>query len=253
MTSRPAVKPALVTRPQRARCAILVAAMLAACSPPVARRPAVLPPVPRAAYTQLVPELTGAPRLGNTMGFYVSTCLFQNDPNCLQIIFGIGEITAKTPDHFVAFTQALQDVLPGGIRGQWGVLLDSAGGDVAGAIDLGTQFRLHNWNTVVGLDYPLAGQWRIATCASACVYAVAGGLHRFVLKDNVLAVHQFRESSVRLNVAQVQYLSAALGVYLTRMGVSTNLQNVAGLTLPGDLTTLTIRDALALGLATTGG
>jgi hypothetical protein len=40
-----------------------------------------------------------------------------------------------------------------------------------------------------------------------------------------------------------------IGAYLFQMGVSPNLQTVASLTLPGQLTTLTIQDALTLGLA----
>ena len=50
----------------------------------------------------------------------------------------------------------------------------------------------------------------------------------------------------------MQYLTAQIAVYLTTMGVSPDLQTVAGLTLPNGLTPLTIRDALALGVATHG-
>jgi hypothetical protein len=255
MASRPAVEPALVTRAQRALCTILVAATLAACSPPVAPRPAArplaAPPVQRQ-YTPLVPNLTlGSPIDGSSMRFFVPTCLFQNDPNCLQAIFAIGEITPKTPGHFAMFTHALQYTLPGGLQGKWAVILDSSGGNVAAALELGTQFRQHNWNTTVGLDYPLAGQWRTATCASACVYLFAGGPDRLVLKDNVLGVHQFTDgATLRMNVAQAQYLTASISAYLIQMGVSANLQTVAGLTPPNGLTPLTIQDAVVLGLAT---
>jgi hypothetical protein len=252
--SRPAVEPALVTRAQRVLCTILVAATLAACSPPVAPRPAprplAAPPVQHQRFTELIPDLTSAPLFEHTMGFYVPTCTFRNDPNCLHVIFGIGPITPKTPTQFAAFTEALQDVLPGGLQGDWAVILDSAGGNVAAALELGTQFRQHNWNTVVGLDYRLAGRWRTAQCASACVYLFAAGPTRIVLKDNVPGVHQFTDGSIRMNVASAQYLTASIGVYLTAMGVSPNLQTVAGLTPSHGMTPLTIQEALTLGLAT---
>jgi hypothetical protein len=150
---------------------------------------------------------------------------------------------------FAAFTDALESVL-GGYMGRWGVILDSPGGDLASALKLGTMFRTAGWDTVVGLNYSIAGQWRTARCTSACVYTFAGGPARLILKDNALAVHQFSEGARLLSVAQVQYLTAQIAVYLTTMGVSPNLQTVAGLTLPSGLTPLTIHDALALGVAT---
>src|SRR5215470_5183070 len=103
MASRPAVEPALVTRAQRALCTILVAATLAACSPPTGPRPSAAPlaapPVPIAL---VAPDLTRGVGGGNSMGFYISTCLYQPEPgaNCLNLVFGIGDITARTPADF---------------------------------------------------------------------------------------------------------------------------------------------------------
>ena len=253
MPTRPAVEPALVTRAQRALCTMLVAATLAACGPPPRPLPAAASPPARSApdLSLLTPDLTAGPPLGGAMGFYVPTCLFRSDPGCVHLIFAIGEITPDTSIQFAAFTDTLENVL-GGYTGRWGVILDSPGGDLASALKLGTMFRTAGWDTVVGLDYPIAGQWRTARCTSACVYTFAGGPVRLILKDNALAVHQFTEGTRLLNVAQVQYLTAQIAVYLTTMGVSPDLQTVAGLTLPNELTPLTIRDALALGVATRG-
>jgi hypothetical protein len=253
MATRPAVEPALVTRARRALCTILVAATLAACGPPPRSLPAAAPPPARSApdLSLLTPDLTAGPPLGGAMGFYVPTCLFRSDPGCVHLIFAIGEITPDTLIQFAAFTAALENVF-GGYTGRWGVILDSPGGDLASALKLGTMFRAARWDTVVGLDYPIAGQWRTARCTSSCVYTFAGGPVRLILKDNALAVHQFSEGARLLSVAQVQYLTAQIAVYLAKMGVSPDLQTVAGLTLPSALTPLTIRDALALGVATRG-
>jgi hypothetical protein len=132
------------------------------------------------------------------------------------------------------------------------VILDSRGGTVTAAIELGKQFRQFGWNTAVGYRYPLpsSGRWHPSECASACIYLFAGGLHRYVHEDNVLAVHQFSDGGhAHMTIAGAQYLSGIIGAYLFAMGVSPNLQTVASLTLPGQFTTLTIQDALALGLA----
>jgi hypothetical protein len=254
---RPAVKPALVTRAQRALCTVLVAATFAACSPPVAPRPAASPlAAPPTRYAVATPDLTRGVGGGQTMGFYISACLYQPpSATCLNLVFGLGAITARTPHDFEVFSQTLDRVLPHGLAGsgtgKWAVVLDSEGGNVVAALELGHQFREHNWNTVVGLDYPLAGQWRIATCASACVYAFAGGPQRFVFKDNVLGVHQFTDGAkLRMNVAQAQYLTASISAYLIQMGVSANVQALAGLTPANGVTPLMMQDAIALGLAT---
>jgi hypothetical protein len=256
MASGPAVGPALITRAQRALCTVLVAATLAACSPPASPRPSATPlAAPPIRYAQAAPDLTRGVGGGPTMGFYVSTCLYEPEPgaDCLNLVFGIGDITARTPADFDLFTATLNRVLPHGLagrgKGHWGVLLDSSGGNVAAAMELGRAFRQHNWNTVVGLDYPLAGQWRTASCASACVYLFAGGVHRYVFKDNVLGVHQFTNASPHITVAQVQYSTAMISAYLVQMGVSANVQALAGLTPASGVTPFTIQDALTLGLA----
>src|SRR5262249_16262315 len=131
IASRPAVEPALVTRAQRALCTILVAATLAACTPPAPPRPSPAPlPAPPPHHSQGGADLRGGVGGGNTMGFYVSTCLYQQEPNCLNLVFALGEITAHTPADFVAFAQVLNGALPGGLQGHWAVVLDSSGGNV---------------------------------------------------------------------------------------------------------------------------
>src|SRR5262249_3226622 len=120
-----------------------------------------------------------------------------------------------------------------------------------GAMRLGRTIREANWSTVVGYDYPLNGQWRTATCVSACVYSFAGGVVRSMLKDNTLAVHQFTAPAPRtVTLAQAQYATPGLAGSPPLMGVSPNVQTIAGLTLPDGLTPLTRQDALALGVAT---
>jgi hypothetical protein len=251
MASRPAVKPALVTPAQRVLCTILVAATFAACSPPAAARPVSRPINAAPPQTAVpVPDFARGRGGGATMGFYVSTCLSKHGPRCLNFVFAIGEITPRTPQDFGAFTQELHRVLPQGFADTdpWALIFDSPGGNVAAALALGRAIRAQGWDTVAGADYPLAGQTRMAKCASACVYAFAGGARRYVVRDDAIGVHQF--TSPQMTVADAQYLTATLSAYLIDMGVSANLQALAGLTLAQNVTVLTERDALALGLAT---
>ena len=252
MASGPAVKPALVMHAQRALSTILVAATLAACSPPSGPRPAPVPAPVR--YTQPSPDLTlGYTSDRHSMAFFLPTCVRQNDlEHCLQIVFAIGAITERTPEDFATFLRATAHLLPNGYTGQWVLGLDSPGGSVVAALTLGRQIRTLGWNTVTGAPYPIAGTWVDAECASACVYVFAGGVKRAVGRDNALSVHQFADGgAAHMNIAGAQYLSGVIGLYLAQMGVSANLQTVAALTLPNQLTPLTVQDALTLGLATT--
>src|SRR5262249_30016466 len=115
------------------------------------------------------------------------------------------------------------------------------------ALTLGQQIRTLGWNTVTGAPYPIAGTWVDAECASACVYVFAGGVKRAVGRDNALSVHQFADGAGQsMNIAVAQYLSGVIGVYLARMGVNADLQNVAALTPPNRLTPLTVQDALTV-------
>jgi hypothetical protein len=202
------------------------------------------------------PDLARGMGGGSTMGFYVASCLYAPQPgtDCLNLIFGLGTITERTPADFDAFTQKLNSVLPHGLAGSgtghWAVVLDSPGGDVAASLALGRDLRQAHWNTITGYRYPLAGQWRLATCASACVYTFAGGVMRGVFADNSIGVHQFVTTSAHVTVAQVQYTTAMISAYLVEMGVSANVQALAGLTATQTVMPLTAQDAINLGLAT---
>jgi hypothetical protein len=255
MVRRPAVEPALSTHAQRALCTILVAATIAACSPLSPRSAAS--PSPRVATA--TPDLTRGIGSPHSMGFYPSTCLFDGNPGelCYNVIFGIGPITEHTDADAVAFTHALDAALPGGLRGrgngEWVIVLDSDGGNVGAALTWGRDIRQAHWNTMTGIPYPLAAQWRTATCASACVYAFAGGVKRGIFTDGALAVHQFTNASPKITVAAVQYTTAVITAYLVEMGVSGDLQAIAGLTPSTTVFPLTMYQAVTIGLATNRG
>lgn len=111
-------------------------------------------------------------------------------------------------------------VLPQGVVGAWfAVMIDSPGGDVYAAMELGRLFRANQ--VMIGLS-----QWGIGRpqCASACVLAWAGAPIRIVGgmpgDDQALVIHrpygfadagrEFSDSSVRWKTLQAdirQYLS----------------------------------------------
>src|SRR5262249_7324053 len=83
---------------QRALCTILVAATLAACSAPAGPRPSATPlAAPPVRIALVAPDLTRGVGGGKSMGFYISTCLYQPEPgaDCLNLVFRIGQRPAR--------------------------------------------------------------------------------------------------------------------------------------------------------------
>jgi hypothetical protein len=211
---------------------------------PVARPAAVEAPLQRVVIPTYV-------RFNGPMDFYMLDC-WGVDPRCPNFIFAVGEITPGTAERFQAFAARVNSHIAAGVKpgpGPWAVVLDSPGGNLVAGMQLGWKLRQLNWNTVVGVQYPANGSSTVAVCASACVYSFVGGVHRVVLRDNVLAVHQFY-SDRRMTVGDVQRTTAVIDVYLTAMGASPLLQALAGITPSQNVAPLTIKDAVTLGVAT---
>jgi hypothetical protein len=105
-----------------------------------------------------------------------------------------GEITAETP---AAFERFLDDAL---IFPRQAIALNSPGGSVVAAIRLGELIREHQFLTVVGKTVPtgasiMQGHISISSlesgqCASACAFALAGGVERFLKDRSRVGVHQ---------------------------------------------------------------
>lgn len=105
-----------------------------------------------------------------------------------------GEITAATP---AAFERFLDDAL---IFPRQAIVINSLGGFVVAAIRLGEIIREHQFLTVVGKTVPsgksiMQGHISISSlgpgeCASACVFALAGGIERFLQDRSRIGVHQ---------------------------------------------------------------
>jgi hypothetical protein len=135
---------------------------------------------------------------------------------CRTFIAASGMITADTPREFVAFVR--DNALQGTQGSQAGatVVLESDGGSVLGALDLGRAIRRFGFATTVGrvverrANHGTKGGATYgdatarADCQSMCTFVLLGGVQRQVPPDARVLVHQIwlgdrREDAVAAN------------------------------------------------------
>lgn len=109
---------------------------------------------------------------------------------CVQVISAKGEINNDTADRFMAFLSnhlQEQDLRPV-------ILIDSPGGTVVGAMQLGMVFRKIGAEVIVGeaMRVPRTDRMGLSSgiCMSACVYAFFGGKQRVVPPISRLGIHR---------------------------------------------------------------
>jgi len=135
---------------------------------------------------------------------------------CRVLIAASGMITADTPRQFIAFVRdnALQQA-PGGPAGAQPaatVALESDGGSVLGAIELGRAIRRFGFATTVGRVVERRATPAMkygdlitrADCQSMCTFVLLAGVQRHVAADARVLVHQIwlgdrREDAVASN------------------------------------------------------
>lgn len=115
--------------------------------------------------------------------------------------------------------------------------IDSPGGSLGAAIEMGEEIRKRNLQTRIadGSPYLDPKQALIARegpgeCYSACVYLLAAGVIRTKVPGSSIGVHQFYglpNSSSAAALDQSQRISGALIEYLTRMGTDPLLLSAA--------------------------
>ena len=144
-----------------------------------------------------------------------------------------GEITLATPHDF------MEAGVPRGAT----VSLDSPGGNVEAAMELGRLIRLRELQTEVA---PGRG------CASACVWAFAGGRDRIYRSSlfGPLLVHRFYGVNGDNGEANAQALVARISHYLDEMGVGHQLLEMALETPSETVATVPFDNAHAWGLDT---
>lgn len=188
-----------------------------------------------------------------------------NGGNCVTCrwIVGEGVIKADTADAFVAFLAARDLSDARGLN----IHLNSPGGNLMGGVRLGLAIRQHMANTVVsaahvdkvtdnGIRWVSYEPPLDAICASACVFAFAGGVSRFASdttpgeeigfqRTGRLGVHQFYKASALATpevaifnaedaIADQKTIALLLG-FLSEMDVSADLLQLAAQTDPRDM------------------
>ncbi|MGR3484091.1 MAG: hypothetical protein ACU0BF_01990 [Paracoccaceae bacterium] len=126
------------------------------------------------------------------------------------------------------------------------VLLDSPGGSVRDAIDIGRQLR------AAGRDTALVPG---AVCLSACPYAFAGGVSRLAAQDALLGVHQHyfgRNTALPafLAVEDIQRGQGEVMGHLDTMGIDPMVMRLALLTPPDEIYLLTPQERTDFRLTT---
>lgn len=197
------------------------------------------------------------------MTFFSAT----NGGNCSTCgwIVAEGVIEADTHTRFREFLEREGLLEARGLR----VHLNSPGGDLMGALQLGILFRQQEMNTAVSAakveeiydgGLRVVGESRNADCSSACVFAFAGGVSRYASHRTPgsaigfqslgrLGVHQFYDPislvdptanilDAQDRIADQQFVSLLLN-YLSNMDVSAELLQLAAQTDPRGMHYLT--------------
>jgi len=155
---------------------------------------------------------------------------------CPSVITAQGQITDSTPTEFLSFVQ--ENVGHSDLHAV--VFLDSPGGKVVAAMELGRLWRRLGIAAVVGRADPSsssASQFLAGRCLSACVYALIGAKKRVVPAGSMVGIHRmffYDGESGPLGdggAGRRHYddggMKALLAHYTSRMGVSPELISIA--------------------------
>lgn len=163
-----------------------------------------------------------------------------------RTVYASGPIVAGT-------TEALLALIRRGHLEHARIYFDSPGGDVTESMKLGDAIRSHHLNTAIGRPGDTADDESEAICASACVFAYAGGENRFMpANSGRLGIHQFHGAKTRAAIAETQFISGLIVAYLSHMGVDPNAFAMQAMVDPDSIMWLTPKQARALGFVNDG-
>lgn len=164
-------------------------------------------------------------------------------------IYASGEITTNTVQRFLALVYAQK------IEAAQ-VYFDSPGGSLAAGIELGRAIRALGFDTGIGSRSQSTrhGDQIDSICASACAYAYAGGVSRYVSNyTGKLGLHQFYSVGTdALNGKDAQILSGVVVNYLSEMGIDSRAFSLATTADSEGMIWLSPRMAMKLRFANNG-
>jgi hypothetical protein len=178
---------------------------------------------------------------------------------CPQVIFAQGQIDEGTADNLLRFVH--ENLRSGDLHGI--VLLDSPGGHVVAAMELGLTIRRLGMAVIVarpGDQSAQTGNFFSGRCYSACVYALMGGRKRVIPPQSKVGVHRMFNYTTSFDMAEggfvrERYLDDGdmrrmLTRYTRTMGVDSNLIDLAERTSPDFIHVLTPAEILRWRLGT---
>lgn len=235
----------IFSTPQRAIRAVLVSQVVLALaivgldlwqSPPAAAPGMFAPPAQGPSVRPYRPDLRPGSPGGPAMRPMPDALEFSQQDGAIRIL---GQIAPGDAGRFLAW---LDQARPDETR----VSLDSSGGSVSDALEIGRAIRS------TGLATEVADG---SVCLSACPYMLAGGTSRSVAAEGVVGVHQhyFGQNTILpafMAVRDLQRAQARVIDYLAEMGVDLRLLSHAFRTPPDEINILTPEQLRELSLVT---
>jgi hypothetical protein len=138
-----------------------------------------------------------------------------------RFVYADGPFATGTAKEFAAFVES-KHIRTGAV-----VLLNSPGGLVSEALDLGRAIRAAGLDTEIGVQKETNNG--SGECYSACTLAFLGGLNRTIPKEAIFGVHRFSStnadlsSNEALDVGQIEM--SQIAEYVAYMGVSPKFVN----------------------------
>lgn len=181
------------------------------------------------------------------MSFSVFWPCAGNASFCAPRILADGAIERDSSRKFVAFLNNARrsgDNLPP----KPAVCFNSPGGDLHGGMELGRVIRGLGFYTCLAPSYSrvipgTGGEDQIfiqnVVCASACAFALVGGVNRLIESGSRYGVHQFYGARGDIGDSPTQVTVVVLATYLEQMGISRSLLDLASLVGPQDIRWLT--------------
>lgn len=145
------------------------------------------------------------------------------------------------------------------------IVINSPGGNVSAALDVGRLIRSRGMRVIVGLTAEMEPEGASRTfqsydsgiCASACVFILMGGVSREIAdRDSKVGVHQFAPvfdemGSIQSTTSSTQTAIALLQAYAITMGVEPTVLTLASSTRPENMLWLEPEQMEQLNLLTT--
>lgn len=163
-------------------------------------------------------------------------------------IYATGDIDAYATERFKRFVK--NNNISAGL-----VVFDSPGGSLMEGIKLGKTIRNMGFDTTIGHVNRDGKHKYDGVCASACTYAFAGGLARYIHYDKQkLGVHQFYNSygSNNEDMSITQNIASTIAKHLYEMGIHEQAFILASSTNSNSMKWFTKQEALSLNLANNG-